>query len=137
MLFNHGRIPDRLNLGLICILEAKGENKVRLSVACSWVLSPHKYTYVSIRIQDCGTVNSLSVFLYFNIRLLKIYQRYILLEFFLREFHFSILVKISFWLSSYHRQFLHPPTIPLLFISLRVRLLWVSDLGRPFFDFSR
>ena len=32
---NHGRIPDRLNLGLICILEAKGENKVRLSVACS------------------------------------------------------------------------------------------------------
>jgi hypothetical protein len=36
LLFNHGRIPDRLNLGLICILEAKGgENKVRLSVACS------------------------------------------------------------------------------------------------------
>jgi hypothetical protein len=35
LLFNHGRIPDRLNLGLICILEAKGENKARLSVACS------------------------------------------------------------------------------------------------------
>ena len=72
-------------------------NKVRF-VVCSVFLStfPHKYTYVSIRIQDCGTVNSLSGFLYFNIRLYKIYRRCILLEFFLREFIFLFSSKYYF-----------------------------------------
>ena len=39
--------------------------------------------------------------------------------------------KFSFDSTSHH-QFLHPPTIPLLSISHRVRFLWFSVLGRPF-----
>ena len=78
-------LPDRLNLVLICILEAKGdENRVKLSIACSRVLSP--YTY--IRIQCCGTINSLRIFLCFNTRISRCTGCIFFLNFFFENFIF-------------------------------------------------